>query len=128
MGTGQFRCFDRGCSPELFFDSLPGWSQFCSGGTANEKPFNDWSGFAFRGEVVAKNFIFLCEPINDTRLVDVVRRHFEFHTVANGEADKAFAHFSRNVGEHEMFVCQRDAKHCAGKNGHDYPFHFDSFF
>ncbi len=52
----------------------------------------------------------------------------EFYTIANREANKTFAHFSGNVGEHEMFVCQRDTKHCAGKNGHDYPFYFDSFF
>ena len=35
--------------------------------------------FTFRGEAVAKNFIFnffLCEPINDAGLVDIVRRHF----------------------------------------------------
>ncbi len=84
----------------------------------------------FRVDVVAKNFIsiILCEPINDTRLVDIVGRHLQFHTIADREADKAFAHFARNMREDEMFICQRDTKHCAGKNGHDYPFYFDGFF
>src|SRR6266576_2355578 len=128
VGTGEFWGFDLRSSPELFFDCLTGWSEFCGGRTPHEKPFNDWSGFYLAGWSRCKKFHFLCEPINDTRLFDIVRRHFEFHTVANREADKAFAHFSRNVGEHEMFIRQRDAKHRAGKNGHDYPFHFDSFF
>ncbi len=87
--------------------------------------------FTFRGEAVAKNFIFnffLCEPINDAGLVDIVRRHFEFHAVANRKANKTFAHFSRNMREHKVLVCQRDTKHCAGKNRQDCPFHFNSFF
>ena len=83
--------------------------------------------FTFRGEVVAKNFI-LCESINYTRFIDVVRRHFEFHPVAGRETDKTFAHFSGNVREHEVFIRQRNAKHRAGKDGHDCPFYFDSFF
>jgi hypothetical protein len=46
--------------------------------------------FIFRGEVLAKNFIFLCEWINDSRLVDIVRRHFEFQTIASCEPVSAF--------------------------------------
>ena len=72
--------------------------------------------FTFRVELVAKNFIFLCEPINDTRLFDIVRRHLEFYTIANRKANKTFAHFSGNVREHETLVRQRNAKHRAGKN------------
>ena len=72
--------------------------------------------FTFRVELVAKNFIFLCEPINDTRLVDIVRRHLEFYTIANRQANKTFAHLSGNVREHETLVRQRNAKHRAGKN------------
>ncbi len=72
--------------------------------------------FTFRGEVVAKNFISLCEPINDARLVYIVRRHFEFHTVANRKANKTFAHLSGNVREHETFVRKCNPKHRAGKN------------
>ena len=82
--------------------------------------------FTFRGEVVAKNFIFLCEPINDTRLVDIVRRHMQFYTIANCEANKTFAHFAGNVRQHEMFIRQSDAKHCAGKNRCNRSFHLDS--
>jgi hypothetical protein len=84
--------------------------------------------FTFRAEVVVKNFISLCEPINNTRLLDIVRRHFEFHTVTNRKADEAFAHLSGNVRKHEMFIRERHAKHCAGKNGHDCPFHLYCLF
>ena len=131
MGAGEFRRLDFGCGPELFFDGLTGRGEFRGGRTPHEQPFNDRSVFYFPWRSGCEKFhlnFFLCEPINDACLVDIVRRHFEFHTVANREADKAFAHFSRNVGEHEVFIRQRDAKHRAGKNGHDYPFHFDSFF
>jgi hypothetical protein len=83
--------------------------------------------FTFRGEVVAKNFI-LCESINYARLIDVVRRHFEFHTIAGRKADKTFAHFSGDMRKHKVFIRQRDAKHGAGKHGHNRPFYFDSLF
>jgi hypothetical protein len=53
--------------------------------------------FIFRGEVLAKNFIFLCEWINDSRLVDIVRRHFEFQTIASCEPDKTFPHFFAEI-------------------------------
>ena len=36
----------------------------------------------------------LIEAINDPRFVDVVGRHFHFNAVADGESDKAFAHFT----------------------------------
>ena len=74
---------------------------------------------SFGTVVVIKNFITkipLAEPINDARFVDIVGRHFQLHPVTDGQANKAFAHLSGNVREHETFVRQCNAKHRAGKN------------
>jgi hypothetical protein len=131
MGAGEFWCLDFGCGPELFFDGLSGRREFRSGRTPHEQPFNDRSVSYFPWRSGCEKFhlnLFLCEPINDASLVDIVRRHFEFHAVTNRKANKTFAHFPRNMREHEVFVRQRDAKHCAWKNGQDCPFHLDSFF
>jgi hypothetical protein len=86
--------------------------------------------FVSFGAVVAKNFITkipLAKPINDARFVDIVGGHFQFHPVADGEANKAFAHLSGNVGENEMFVRELNAKHCARENGNDFSFQLDRF-
>jgi hypothetical protein len=131
MGAGEFGRLDFGCSPELFLDGLTGRSKFRGGRTPYEQPFDDWSVSYFPWRSGCEKFhlnSFLCESINDASLVDIVRRHLQFHTVANRKANKTFAHFSRNMGEHEVFVRQRDAKHCAWKNGQDCPFDLDSFF
>ena len=79
----------------------------------------------------AKKFInkdSLAEPINDACFVNVVRRHFHFDAVANGKADEAFAHLSRNMREDIVFVRERDSEHGAGQNGCDSSFHLDCFF
>jgi hypothetical protein len=131
MGAGEFGRFDLGCCPELFFDDLTGWRKFRGGRTSHEQPFNDRSIFYFPWRCGCEKFhlnSFLRESINDASLVDVVRRHFKFHPVADREANKTFAHLSRNMREDEVFVRQRDAKHGAGENGQDRPFHLDSFF
>ena len=107
MGAGEFRRLDFGRGPELFFDGLTGRGEFRGGRTPHEQPFNDRSAFYFPWRSGCEKFhlnFFLCEPINDACLVDIVRRHFEFHTVANGKANKTFAHLSGNVREHETFV------------------------
>jgi hypothetical protein len=86
--------------------------------------------FVSFGTVVAKNFITkipLAKPINDARFVDIVGGHFQFHPVADGQANKAFAHLSGNVCENEMFVRELNAKHCACENGNDFSFQLDRF-
>ena len=50
----------------------------------------------------------------------------EFYTIADCEANKTFAHFAGNVRQHEMFIRQSHAKHCAGENRCDRSFHLDS--
>jgi len=85
---------------------------------------------SFGTVVVIKNFINkipLAEPINDARFVDIVGRHFQLYPVADGQANKAFAHLSGNVGENEVFVRKLNAKHCARENGNDFSFQLDRF-
>ena len=45
MRAGELRRLDLGCGPEVFLDGLPGGSQFRCGRTADEKPFDDRTGF-----------------------------------------------------------------------------------
>ena len=81
--------------------------------------------FAFRTVVIIN---FLTEPVNDAGFVDIVGGHLQFNAVANGQANKTFAHFSGNMREHVMFVRERNAKHGAGKDGGNYSFNLDRFF
>ena len=83
-------------------------------------------GGSKRNRVVIYN-IYL-EPVNDPRLGGIVGRHFHFHTVANCQADKTFAHFARNVREHEMVVRQRDPEHRPWQDAHNGAFEADCFF
>ena len=39
-------------------------------------------------------------PVDDARLVEVVRRHFNVHLVADRDADEILAHFAGDVREH----------------------------
>lgn len=97
MGAGELRCLDFGCGPELFVDGLTGRREFRRGRASHEHPFNDRPGFHFSWRSSCEKFhlnFFLCEPINDAGLVDIVRRHLELHAVANRKANKTFAHFS----------------------------------
>jgi len=70
----------------------------------------------------------LAESIYDPRLVDIVRRHFQLHPVANGEADKTFPHFARDMGEDNVIVRQADPKHGAGEHGGNQSFQLQLFF
>lgn len=66
--------------------------------------------FSFRTVVI----INLTEPINDAGFIHIVGGHLEFHTIANGEANEAFAHFPGDMREHIVFVRQRDPEHGPG--------------
>lgn len=65
---------------------------------------------------------------DDTRLIKVVRRHLEFHTITDGQADPTFAHLAGDGGKNDMFILQLDTKHGAGQNGVNAAFDFDVFF
>ena len=70
----------------------------------------------------------MSKSINDPRLGGVVRRHLHLHSVANGKANKAFAHFARDMREHEIVIRQRNSKHRSGQHVHDRAFNLDRFF
>ena len=68
------------------------------------------------------------QPIRDSRLAQVVRRHFHPHAIANRQPNKMFPHLAGNVSEHFMFVVEDRAKHRAREHGGNRPFHFDRLF
>lgn len=51
-------------------------------------------------------------PESNTRLAQIVRRHFNIHFVSDTDPDKILAHFARNMGQYFVAVGQRHAKHC----------------
>ena len=83
--------------------------------------------FTFRTAGVPKNFIF-SEAIDDARFIDVVWRHLQLNSIANGKSNKSFAHFSGNVREDKMLVGESDPEHGAGQHRHDRSFQFEGFF
>ncbi len=70
----------------------------------------------------------MSEPVDDPRLGRVVGRHLHFHPVANGKANKTFAHLAGNMREHEMIIRKCDAKHGARKHRHDGALQCNGFF
>ena len=83
--------------------------------------------FIFRTAGVPKNLILL-EPVDDARLIDVVRRHLKFNAIADGESNKSFAHFPGNVRKDKMLVGKSNPEHGTGQDRHDRSFQLDGFF
>ncbi len=67
----------------------------------------------------------LLQAPNDAGFVQVVGGHLHLHTITDGEADPAFAHFPGDGGEDEVFVLQLDAEHGSRQDGVDDAFNFD---
>ena len=70
----------------------------------------------------------LAESVNDSSLVDVVRRHLKLHAIASGEANEALAHFPRNMGQHLMLVVQLDPEHGSWQNSNNGAFQLNVLF
>ena len=70
----------------------------------------------------------LTETVNDPRLVQIVRRHLDFHAITRGQPNEALPHPAGDVREDEVLVRQFDAEHRAGENGSDFSFGFNDFF
>ena len=70
----------------------------------------------------------LAKPVDNTCLVQIVRRHFEFHSIPRGQPNKSLPHSAGNVREHLMLVVQLDSEHRPGKDGRDFTFGFDLLF
>ena len=128
--AGKLGRFYFGSGPELFVDGLTGHCQFCSRGAANQKSLNYGTSFYFSCRGCAKKFHFLIflEAVDNSRLVNVVRRHLEFNAIANGKSNKSFAHFSGNVREDKMFVGESNSEHGAGEDRPDRSFQLEGFF
>jgi hypothetical protein len=110
--------------PELLLDRLTGRSELGGGRASYEKTLDDWS-VCFGGSCDHK---ILSEAVNDASFIDVVGGHFHFNPIANGKANKAFAHFARDMGQDLMLVSQRHTEHGPGQNCQDRSFHFNGFF
>ncbi len=54
--------------------------------------------------------------INDTGLVQVVRRHLNINLIADGDADEVFSHFAGDMSEDFVPVGKRHTEHCAGQH------------
>ena len=66
--------------------------------------------------------LFSGESKNDPGLVQVVRRHLEFHAVAQREPDETLPHLAGNMSQYLVLVCQLHAEHRAREHGFDFAF------
>jgi hypothetical protein len=69
----------------------------------------------------------MLEPVNNPRFGGVVRRHLHSYAIADGKANKTFAHFAGDMRKDKMFVRERDSKHRAGQHAHYRSFYADRF-
>lgn len=70
----------------------------------------------------------LTEAINDAGFVEVVRRHFDFDAVSDGQSDESLPHLAGDVSEHHVTVVQFDAEHSSRQDCFDFAFQFDVTF
>ena len=78
--------------------------------------------------VAARQLLVLMQPPNNAGFVQIVRRHLHLNSVADGQPNKAFAHFAGNRRQDQMFVPQLDPKHGPRQNRMDDSFDFNVFF
>jgi len=64
----------------------------------------------------------------DPAFIQIVGRHFQFHTIPYRDAYPAFSHLSANRGQHQVLVLQLHAKHCSRKHRCNDTFHFNMLF
>ena len=68
------------------------------------------------------------QAINNPGFVEVVWRHLHPHAVADGQADKAFAHLARDVREHFVAVIELGPEHRPGQHRWAPALNFNCFF
>jgi hypothetical protein len=68
---------------------------------------------------------FSAQPPGNPGLVQVVRRHFHFYTVARGDFNPTLAHLAANGCQDDVIVRQCDAEHRAGKDRGNDAFDFN---
>lgn len=83
-----------------------------------------------RGEGIGKRVAGerLTEAINNAGFVEVVRRHFDFNAVSDGQSDESLPHLAGNVSKHHVAVVQFDTEHGSRQDCFDFAFQFDVTF
>ncbi len=66
--------------------------------------------------------------INDPSFFGIVGRHLNLHLVTSDETDETLAHFTGDVGEHEVSILQLYTEHRSGKYCVDCSFEFYCIF
>jgi len=85
-------------------------------------------GFVLAGRGGSKKNLTFLESVDDSGFADIIRRHFHSNSVANGKADKTFAHFAGDVREHKMLVSQGNPEHGARQHRHNSAFYGNRLF
>jgi hypothetical protein len=67
----------------------------------------------------------LSEPVNDTCLSDIVRRHLHLYSIPYGQTNKPFSHLSREMGKYKMVSGKLHTKHCSREYSGDFSFNDD---
>ncbi len=99
------------------------FGRVCKNAACSFREFNEaqWSNFA-------KCCRRLTESIYDAGFVEVVRRHFDFDAVSDGQSDESLPHLAGDVSEHHVAVVQFDAEHGSRQDCFDFSFQFDVIF
>jgi hypothetical protein len=82
-------------------------------------------GLSLGAAVVRQDIFGLTEPIDNSRLLKIVRGHLELNAITGRETNKPLAHFSGYMRKHQMLVCKFDAEHSSGKYADDFTFGYD---
>ncbi len=72
--------------------------------------------------------VILSKSVGNPSFGQVVRRHFQAHTIADRQAHKMPAHFAGDVREYFMLVIQHHTKHRAWQNRLDRSFQLNGLF
>src|SRR5437016_3812860 len=66
--------------------------------------------------------------INDSPTRQIVGRKLDRHLIPCQDANKIFAHLTRNMRQHPVLIIQFHAKHCVRQRFNDRGHHFDGVF
>jgi len=112
------------------------WFVSCAGEQLNNRVSQDFINIALYNQVesFARQALRLAiisallQSPRDSRLVQIVGRHFHLDSVAHGQANPPLAHLPADRREHEVLIFQFHAEHCSGKHGLNAANYFDGFF
>ena len=70
----------------------------------------------------------LAQPVGNSSLAQVVRRHLQPNAIAHGQPHEMLAHLSGQMRQNFVLIIQFDPEHGAGKNRRNRAFEFDRLF